>query len=344
MALTLGKLGILVGAGILGSVLAKEGRVSDIVSGAFKIALKQIKQDETSSSTVKKPHSDLLMAQVNSLRQELQILASNRSVTIVTTSRSGTSKYSIIVVTIVVGYGYIWWKGWKLPDMMFATRRSLSDACNSISKQLENATKRKLSSQIDGLDRGLDECLETTNRTQQEVSELRGKTDSIGVDVRSVHFAVQTLETKIQRIEGKQDITSEGVRRLCDVAWNIENDRATERIQTLPSSSSRPALELPPISPSRTGSLPPVLISEPTSDSGGSRQDFNGISEAIGALDDHGVTNGIGASEDSNNGTPGSGRFGMMRFQGINATFLTRTRSATIGMLQQTRSAASQRI
>lgn len=31
------------------------------------------------------------------------------------------------------------------------------------------ATKRKLSSQIDGLDRGLDECLETTNRTQQEV-------------------------------------------------------------------------------------------------------------------------------------------------------------------------------
>ena len=102
--------------------------------------------------------------------------------------------------------------------MMFATRRSLSDACNSISKQLENvyssiavstilltnsfqfkfvmysvfyiivflmqrtfkiwlyggflcfqAAKRKLSSQIDGLDHGLDDCLETTTRTQEEV-------------------------------------------------------------------------------------------------------------------------------------------------------------------------------
>ncbi|XP_059640472.1 probable transcription factor KAN2 isoform X3 [Cornus florida] len=29
-------------------------------------------------------------------------------------------------------------KGWKHPDMMFATRRSLSDACTSIAKQLEN--------------------------------------------------------------------------------------------------------------------------------------------------------------------------------------------------------------
>lgn len=29
-------------------------------------------------------------------------------------------------------------QGWKLPDMMFATKRGLSDACNSIAKQLEN--------------------------------------------------------------------------------------------------------------------------------------------------------------------------------------------------------------
>ncbi|KAF5937687.1 hypothetical protein HYC85_025193 [Camellia sinensis] len=29
-------------------------------------------------------------------------------------------------------------KGWRLPDMMFATKCSLSDACNTIAKQLEN--------------------------------------------------------------------------------------------------------------------------------------------------------------------------------------------------------------
>ncbi|KAJ9176156.1 hypothetical protein P3X46_011498 [Hevea brasiliensis] len=142
MALPLGKLTILVGAGIIGSVLAKEGRlsnVSDLVSGAFKIAFKQIRQDDSTSS-IGKPHNDSLMAQVNSLRQELQMLASNRSVTIVTASGTGAgaSKYGIIVVVGVFGYGYVWWKGWKLPDMMFATRRGLSDACTSIAQQLEN--------------------------------------------------------------------------------------------------------------------------------------------------------------------------------------------------------------
>lgn len=33
---------------------------------------------------------------------------------------------------------YIFWQGWKLPDLMFATRRSLSEARTAIAKQLEN--------------------------------------------------------------------------------------------------------------------------------------------------------------------------------------------------------------
>nr|DAD34203.1 TPA_asm: hypothetical protein HUJ06_004843 [Nelumbo nucifera] len=91
MSLPLGKLTILVGAGILGSVLAKEGRVSDVsdfFSGALKIVWKQLQRDE-SPSLKAKPQNDSLLAQVNSLRQELQLLASNRSVTIVNGSSSG---------------------------------------------------------------------------------------------------------------------------------------------------------------------------------------------------------------------------------------------------------------
>ncbi|KAK4765364.1 hypothetical protein SAY86_026454 [Trapa natans] len=65
MALPFGKLAILVGAGVVGSVLAKEGglsSVSDIFSGAFKLVLKGIKQNEPTKS-MKKPHNDFLMAQ-----------------------------------------------------------------------------------------------------------------------------------------------------------------------------------------------------------------------------------------------------------------------------------------
>ncbi|KAF5449311.1 hypothetical protein F2P56_029774 [Juglans regia] len=366
MALPIGKLTILVGAGIVGSVLAKEGRistVSDFVSGAFKIVLKQIKQDDSSPS-VSKPRNDSLMAQVNSLRQELQMLASNRPITIVTSSQRGATRYGVIIIVVVLGYGYVWWKGWKLPDMMFASRRSLSDACNSIAKQLESvyssisATKRGLSSRMDVMDSTLDECAAITSETQQDVSELRKRTDFVGVDVINIHDAVQTLETKISRIEGKQDLTNEGVRRLCGYAWSMQNSRTTESIQASPSSSSRPALE-PPATPSRvvsassfrpalepppvtplsrqTGSLPPVLSPDPLSpsDSSVSRQNINGITEVDEAARSQEVSNGIQAPKGTNNGTSSSGLFGL-RLPGISASFLTRTFSAAKAVPQQT--------
>ncbi|XP_062156611.1 uncharacterized protein LOC133864328 [Alnus glutinosa] len=347
MALPIGKLTILVGAGLLGSVLAKEGRVStvsDYVSGAFKIVLKQIRQDNSPPS-VNKPRGDSLMAQVNSLRQELQMLASNTPITIVTASGRGGAKYGVIVVVVVLGYGYVWWKGWKLPDMMFASRRSLSDACTSIAKQLETvyssiqATKRGISSRMDVMDSTMDECAAITAETQEEVSELRKRTDFVGVDVINIHDAVQTLENKISRIEGKQDLTNEGVRRLCNYAWSMQNGRITESIQT--------------------GSSPPVLSPDPlSSDSGGSQQvkrpllnavslpglqDIDGISEVVeaSASSSGEGTKGVHARKDTSNGASGSGLFGL-RFPGFSASFLTRTRSATSAVVEESRSRSQQ--
>ncbi|XP_022885325.1 uncharacterized protein LOC111401695 [Olea europaea var. sylvestris] len=90
MALPLGKLTLIVGAGLAGSILAKEGRISDVsgfFSGAFKI-LKKLQRDDSTISNAK-PKNDSLLRQVNSLREELQLLASSRSVTIVTSNTSG---------------------------------------------------------------------------------------------------------------------------------------------------------------------------------------------------------------------------------------------------------------
>ncbi|KAE8703501.1 hypothetical protein F3Y22_tig00110469pilonHSYRG00239 [Hibiscus syriacus] len=64
----------------VGSIISS---VSDFVSGAFKIVYRQLKHDDSTPS-VNKPRNDYLVAQVNTLRQELQILASNRPITIVT--------------------------------------------------------------------------------------------------------------------------------------------------------------------------------------------------------------------------------------------------------------------
>ncbi|XP_061994277.1 uncharacterized protein LOC133712191 isoform X2 [Rosa rugosa] len=337
MALPLVKVGILVGAGILGSYLAKEGRVSDVVSGAFKIAWKQMRDDKSKTPSVKKPSNDALMAQMNKIRQELQSYSSSGPITIVTGSRTGASRYGIIIVVVVAGYGYFWWKGWKLPDMMFATRRSLANAGKSFSKQIDgvfssiSVTRRQLSSNLDGVDRNLAESIETTVRTQQEVIELQGKTDSISTDFRKVQHAVLTLETKINRIEGKQDSTNDGVWRLCDYAKRLENSRATERIQASPSNSSRRPLELPPASPSSLVTPPkssrPALELPPASPS----RENNGISDVFDPS----------ALESTSNGASSSGRFGF-KYPTSNTSTILRTRSATVGMLQQNRSASRQ--
>ncbi|KAI7724743.1 hypothetical protein M8C21_004620 [Ambrosia artemisiifolia] len=258
MALPLGKLTLLIGAGLVGSVFVKEGRmpgVSDLFSGASKV-LKFISHDEKSAPKTKPPNSSL-RAQVNNLKKELEELAKNRSVTIVNSSGSGGNKYGVIIIVAVVGYGYVWWKGWKLPDMMFATKRSLSDATNAVAKQLETvysslaATKRHLSSRIDRVDCSLDEVAEITATTKEEVSEIRGKTKMFSEDVQSIHNKVYTLESRLSMFALKQDETNIGVERLIHTAISMEN-------QANQSSSSKPALE----STHRAMSLPPVQIEE----------------------------------------------------------------------------------
>ncbi|KAI4336559.1 hypothetical protein L6164_015072 [Bauhinia variegata] len=341
MTLPLGKLTILVGAGIVGSVIAKEGGlpdVSNIFSGAFKI-LRQIRSSD-STSPVKKPRGDVLMDQVKNLRMQLDVLARDRTITIVNASGTGARKYVTIIVIVVVGYGYIWWKGWKLPDVMFATRRSLSDASNSISSQLEKVyssiqdAKRKLSARINRLDGSLDECAALTESTKEEISVLQGEANTIYGDFKSVRVAVNALESRIKEIEGKQVSTIEGVSELCQISLTLEESRARERIQVSPSSSSRSALEPPPVTPSsRTGSLPSILPANPPSPSYSTMpsQESSRISEVINSSVSRVDSSKTTPTEDKTNGSSSSGLLGLI-------PFLTRTRSATEAVSQHIRS------
>ncbi|AEE30509.1 bZIP transcription factor, putative (DUF1664) [Arabidopsis thaliana] len=304
MAIPLGKLTILIGAGLVGSVLAKEGSLPDVssfVSGALKMVFRQLKQEEPAKSA-SKPRNDTLMAQVNSLRHELSLLSSNRPITIVTTAGSGGKKYGYIIIIGVIGYGYVWWKGWKLPDLMFATRRSLSDACNSVGSQIDgfytslSGTKKELSSKIDGMGRSLDANTEIIQDTGREVMELQRGTENIKDDVKFVFDAVENLVRKlIYRIEGNQDITLKGVGALH--AQVRENKRIQESNKALPSTSAVPALEAAPMTPSsRTLSLPPASPRESQSPS-----TSNGAQQSRGPLQHTQSMSGL--KEISENGT-----------------------------------------
>ncbi|CAL9187260.1 unnamed protein product, partial [Musa hybrid cultivar] len=275
--MALGKVAIVIGAGIVGSMITKEVHFSDVTylfSGAFKIVTKHLKQDNGNIQSSSKPQTESLLAQVNTLRQELQLLASSRSVTIVTgaNSGSGTCGITAVIVFGAVGYLCIWWKGWKVSDMMFVTRRGLSDACTTVGKQLElisasiATAKRHLSQRIDRADINLEECKELATATKCEVSKLHGDLGLIHTDVESVHHAVQTLETKLFRIEDRQDFATQGVYHLCQYVEKLEQSKSQELIQDSPSSSSQ-AIELPQATPlmTKTDSLPPLTLETPSS-------------------------------------------------------------------------------
>ncbi|CAN1295165.1 hypothetical protein LINPERPRIM_LOCUS22740 [Linum perenne] len=351
MALSLGKLVILAGAGIIGAgtVYAKDSGVFDLFSGATRI-LRHLKSD---TGAVRKPQNDSLMAQVNSLRQELQLLASNRPVTIITSGGTGANKYYLIIVIGVVGYGYVWWKGWKLPDLMFATRRTLNDACNSVGQQLDSVyssvrtTRKELSSDISNLDSKLNEVGELIDGTQEIVVQLRDGSGKISSEVRHVRDVVVTLESKISRIEEKQMNTMAGVNDLLVFAHQTQNGMIEDKSQTSPSSSqisftSRKALpptagpssSPAPIKPVEVQQTPRRIVTSSTSRQGNGFAIGNGISGAA-ELAAPSTPNSLYVPEETNP-EPSSARAnggGSSVLQ--RPSFLSRTFSVTSSMLQR---------
>ncbi|KAF9618157.1 hypothetical protein IFM89_000560 [Coptis chinensis] len=349
--LPLGKITLLIGAGIIGSVLAQEGRtpsVSDIFSGTFKF-WKRIRRDDSPSSR-SKPQNDSLLAQVTDLKRELEQLINHKPIIIVPPGKSGGVTYGVPIFVVVVGCGCLWWKGWKLSDMMFATRRGLSDACSSVAKQLDqvsssiSAAKRFLSQRIDRVDANIDECAELTAGTRDEVSQLRGDMRVFSVDVESVHRAVKTLESKIGRIEDKQDATTYGVSVLCDFVQTLESSRTSPSIQASPASISKPSLERPQIAlTSRTCSLPPKVLSLESPSPSSSNESpkvtrplpstisASGLKELDGIYDAISTSSGMPqeTSVAEENGSSSTGIFGW-KVPSLKASLLSRTNSATL--------------
>nr|CAB3463556.1 unnamed protein product [Digitaria exilis] len=158
---------------------------------------------------------------VYNLREELNELAS-RQVTVVTAnSGPGACTITAVVVAGVIGYAYIKWKGWKLSDMMFVTKRGLSDACNVVGSQLDQVsdtvvvTKKDLTRKIDRVDISLDETQQIIEGTRDEVAVIHVDLSTFQEDLQSVNLVVQTLESKLGRLESSQDQTVDGINHLC---------------------------------------------------------------------------------------------------------------------------------
>lgn len=240
-SLSASKILLIVGASLAGSVLVQKGSLTDFLDDTYKVLLKHLKNDsEHGKQSSVDPN---LLAQLNRLRQELSSLASERSSSITVISGSSRTKGSIFSVAVpalvigVTGYGYMRWKGLSFSDFMYVTRRSMSDAVSSVSKQLEQvstalqATKRHLTSRLEHLSGNLDQNMELQAELKEEVSLVRGDVEKYGLEIETVQRLVQTLGVKIDTIESKQDMANMGVVYLCNFVEKMQITQPPEAVQ-----------------------------------------------------------------------------------------------------------------
>ncbi|XP_062206927.1 uncharacterized protein LOC133908784 [Phragmites australis] len=269
--MVVGKIAIVIGSGVIGSILAGGDsslpNFRDVVSSAFKFMTKNAKQGKDVPST-SSPHTAQLLTQVNYLREELQMLSKSHHVAIVTVDgRPGPGAYGITAVVVgAIGYLFIRWKGWKLSDMMFVTKRGLSDASNVVGKQVDqvsenvNAAKRHLAGRIDRVDCSLDECQEISEATRKEVTIIHGDLSAFQKEMETVHLVVRSLETKLGRLAYTQDRTTRGIYDLCEFTKRLDQSPKADTRQVA-SSTPFPAIESSERI-SRAASLPLALEPE----------------------------------------------------------------------------------
>ncbi|PTQ42234.1 hypothetical protein MARPO_0031s0188 [Marchantia polymorpha] len=234
---------ILVGAGVGGSIVLRNSKISDILADLSRVLSKHLQEDGDRPSGSGGDSTEALTAQVRRLTMELrQLAASNRPITVVNGSpSSGGNLGSLIVpaaVLGVAGYGYMWLKGWSFSDVMYVTRRNMSNAVASMSKQLETfsaalvATKRQLTLRLDNVSKSLEHNTALTHAIQAQVGQVRGDVAQVGLEMREVQRQIEGLEGKIDEVQGKQDFTNQGIVLLCRfVLQGLEGGGQPELLQ-----------------------------------------------------------------------------------------------------------------
>lgn len=212
---------ILVGAGYTGTILVKNGKLSDLL-GELQLLLKGIEK----SGDQPEGDSDAIAAQVRRLAMEVRQMASGRQITVLNGNSGQIGNVSSLVVPAAtlgaLGYGYMWWKGISFSDLMYVTKRNMANAVSNLTKHLENvseslaAAKRHLTQRIENLDYKMDKQNELSKSLANNVDEVQKSLGDIGYDLNDLHRLVKGLDGRISTIQEKQDISNYGILYLCN--------------------------------------------------------------------------------------------------------------------------------
>ncbi|XP_027081364.1 uncharacterized protein [Coffea arabica] len=223
---------ILVGAGYTGTVLLKNGKLSDVLTELQHLIKRYEKDGETEGD------SDAMAAQIRRLAMEVRQLASARPIAILN-GGSGQNALAALVPAAALGalgYGYMWWKGISFSDLMYVTKRNMAAAVENLTKHLEHvsdalaAAKKHLTQRIENLDGKLDEQVEMSKLIRSEVTDVRGDLSQINYDLDELQRMVAGLDGKLLSMEAKQELANTGVLYLCSVV-NGKRVKMPDRLQ-----------------------------------------------------------------------------------------------------------------
>ncbi|KAM0907769.1 hypothetical protein ACQ4PT_015904 [Festuca glaucescens] len=235
--MVLGPIAFVLGSGFLWNHLKPDSTknvpiIGDALSAAAnftKVVGKDGKDTSSSSS------GDQLMSQVSSLREELrQALRQREDDVTIIDNRSGAGAYTVtaVIVAGIVGYAYIRWKGWKISDFMWVTKRGLNDACSVVGNQLNevsdivHVTKKHLAGRIDRVDATLDETQEIIEGTRDEVSIIHVNLSSFQKELQEVNRTVEIWGSRLCSIEDTQDRTVRATEALVGFGQQMEHGQS----------------------------------------------------------------------------------------------------------------------
>lgn len=220
----LSKVLILVGAGYTGTILFKNGKLSDVLGELQSLVKGLEKKGESSEGDSE--YADAVAVQVRRLAMEVRQLASSRQITVLNGGSGIGNATSLIVPAAAVGamsYGYMWWKGISFSDLMYVTKKNMANAVSNLTKQLEHvnelvaAAKRHLTQRIENVDGKVDEQIELSKLIRNEVTGVRSGVSTLNLNVDEIHRMVTGLDGRLYTLEQKQDFTTMGVLHLCNV-------------------------------------------------------------------------------------------------------------------------------
>ncbi|XP_074285129.1 uncharacterized protein LOC141610771 [Silene latifolia] len=277
---------VLLGAGLTGSIILKNGKLSDVLAQLQEL-MQGVNEVDISST---KYDPGLLAAQVRQLAQEIRMLSASNPITILNgnSDSSGYSSYIMPAAAIgAMGYCYMWWKGLSFSDVMFVTKQNMANAVSNVSKQLDSLseavarTKKHLSQRLETLDWKMEEQKEISGQILDDVTDVKSNISQIGYDIESIRDMIYGLEGKLEVLENKQDLTNSGVFYLCQVAGGIKEgingrffqdigskleppkitceDNSLKGLQFLADSTATNALEKP-VTTTKSDDLEPVTV------------------------------------------------------------------------------------